>query len=82
MKKNEFAILHELKSTQALVNTDFDHDEEKYTLTLKFWSKSANGFAEVTMSWPSDKEKEFKACFDKFKDPAECEKVVNNFESM
>ncbi len=68
MKENEFAILHEFEGAQFLVNTDYDHDEEKHELTMKAWSEEANGFAEMKLSWSEDKEEDFKRTFDQLKD--------------
>ena len=73
MTEYEFAILHELKGTQFLVNTDYDHEAEQHKLSVKFWASKMNGFATVTLSWSSDDEESFKKQFDKLKDPKEAE---------
>ncbi len=80
MKKNEFAILHELNSGQFLVNTEYEHGEQDpFKLTIKFWSKSMNGFASTTMSWPDDKGKDFKKAFDDLKN---IENAQNFFDRL
>jgi hypothetical protein len=81
MKSHEFSILHELKGTQILIDTDYDHDQEKYNLSFKFWSNKMNGYAKIIMSWTADKEKDFKNTFDKFKDLSESEKWYKKFNS-
>ena len=78
MTDHEFAILHELNGSQFLVDTTYDHEEEQFKLSIKFWASEVNGYVTMTMSWSDDKEDKFKETFDKFKDPEYCKEWVKN----
>lgn len=82
MKEHEFAILHELEGTQFLVDSDYDHEEEKFKLSAKFWSEPINGYATMTLSWKEEAEEKFKESFEKFKDPEYCKQWISNLNGM
>lgn len=71
----EFSILHNLKETQFLVDTNYEHGEESpFTLTIKAWIPAANAFAKLTMSWSEEKEEDYKKTFSEFKQIETAEK--------
>lgn len=83
MKKNEFAIIHELKCSQFLVDTNYEHgDEAPFKLTMKFWSKEFNGYASVSLRWADDDEKSFKRTFDELKDVAKAQEWFNKLNKI
>jgi hypothetical protein len=65
MKAHEFAILHELKGTQFLVNTAYDEeDENPYSLTMKMWCNKVGGYVDLKLGWPERKKKDFVRTFE------------------
>ena len=77
MENKEFAILHNLKSGQFLVDTTYDHESEEFNLSFKFWVSKMNGYATITLKWTDDKETDFIETFNKFKSVDFCEKWVS-----
>ena len=80
MKEHEFAILHEIDGRQFLVDTDYDHEEENFKLSYKFWNPSVNGYVTMTLSWEDSKEDKFKETFEKFRDPEYCKLWMENLD--
>ena len=80
LKDNEFAILHQLPKTQALVDTTYNHDEDKFELRLKWWCKKVNGYAEMKLSW--DKQKDFTRTFNEMKESSKVQEWIDKFEAI
>jgi hypothetical protein len=77
----QFAILHELEGTQFLIDTTFDHDNDEYELTMKFWCEAINGFTSMKLKWPAENEEDYKRTFEELKDSAKAEKWKAGFEA-
>lgn len=75
-----FSILHELPDTQFLVDTTFNHDTEEHELSMKFWCNAMNGFATMTLRWPTSKESDFNRTFEEFKDVEKAKNWIDGFE--
>jgi|ERR1700722_4132221 len=67
LKNSEFSILHQLEDTQFLVDTNWDDEEQMFKLTMKWWCEDINGTSSLTLSWGTDKEKDFIRTFNNFK---------------
>ena len=77
MKEHEFAILHDIDGIQFLVDTDYCHDKEEFSLRFKFWASYINGYATLTLKWTDDKENDFKESFIRFKSADYCKEWIN-----
>lgn len=75
--KDQFAILHKFEDTQFLVFTDYDHEEEEFKLTYRFWCEYINGYIEATMSWNDTHEEYWQKTFNKFRDREYSEMFMN-----
>ncbi len=80
----QFAILHTTKTTQILIDTDFDHVTDTYTVSVKFWAKDINGYATMSPSWAARHKKDYERFFEEMKDPRYalkfCSKVSEGLE--
>ena len=69
MKKNEFAVLQELPTTQLLVVASYEEDNLVNPLKLKvtFYNKNTKMYGEVNLRWNKEKKKNFEKTFKEFK---------------
>lgn len=81
MEEHEFAILHDIDGIQFLVDTDYDHDENEFSIRCKFWARYINGYATFTLKWSEDKEDDYKECFIKFKSVDFCKEWINKINN-
>ena len=77
---NEFCILHQLEETQFLVDTEYDHEKEEYSLSLKFWCAKINGYTTLKLNWGNDKVADYKRTFEEFKDIEKAKLWKKGFE--
>jgi len=82
MVMEEFAILHNFESTQCLIDSNYDSDEETFNIKIKFWSVKVNGFITLTMGWEFNQESEYKQAFEHFKSKDKAIEWINKFESQ
>lgn len=68
-QKDDLCILHQsIEGTQVLIDTTFDHENDNYQLTIKFWYEAINGYTSATLIWAADKEADYKTLFERLKD--------------
>lgn len=77
MQKEEFCIVHDTKSTQLLIDTDFDHNTDEFKLRFKFWSNEVNGFITNELTWSGSRYDDWKREFEALKDRSYAIGMVN-----
>lgn len=75
----QFAILHEFEDTQCLIDSTYDHEEETFSINLKFWSTTINGFLSMKLGYTD--EENFKAAFEKLKSKDEVKNYMEGINS-
>lgn len=65
---SQFAILHQTKESQILIDSEYDPTEDIFRIRVKFWSGNVNGHVSVSQSWAAEHEKDYKKFFGKLKD--------------
>lgn len=78
MKEQEFCIIHDTKTTQLLIDTDFDHGSDEFKLRFKFWSDKVNGYITNELTWADYKEDDWQGEFEALKDKSYAIGMVNN----